>query len=106
MPRLKAPAALVLLVALACSNGCALLLGDMVVESETRTRRNAFLMAFNASQGVRKDAALPLLDWCAECYGFDRKWALSDKRCVERIRRYEHGDSTALKPATILKVRP
>jgi hypothetical protein len=94
-----------LLVLLASSTGCALLLGDMVIDSETRSKRTAFVMAFNAAQATRFDAKLPLLDWCSECYGFDRHWALSDKKCTDRIRRYEAGDSAALRPPTILDNR-
>jgi len=85
-----------------CCSGCAIFTVDSMQESEDRTSKNAFLMTFNATQAVRRDAGLPLMDWCSECYGFDRNWALSVDGCKDRIRRFEKGDTTALRRSTML----
>jgi hypothetical protein len=58
----------------------------------------AFIASFDQAQALRIELHLPLIDWCSECYRYDRKWALTNPNCVERIQRYERGDSTALYP--------
>jgi hypothetical protein len=82
--------------------GCAVFTVDSIQESEDRTRKNAFLMTFNAAQAIRRETGIPLMDWCSECYRFDHEWALSVEACRDRIRRFEKGDTTALHRSTML----
>jgi hypothetical protein len=39
---------------------------------------------------------LAKLDWCFECYKWNKSWAKEQPGCAERIRRYETGDTEAL----------
>lgn len=71
-------------------------IGVSISDSASQHRKESFLSNYNLINLERSNRGQPPLDWCSECYRFDPDWALDYPRCVDRIRRYEAGDTTAL----------
>jgi len=81
-------------------NGCAaLIIADSISSSSTKTQHQQFVANFNQMNQIRRGQGLQALDWCSECYRFDRKWSMQDPACKARVKRYEKGDTLALQPA-------
>ena len=79
-------------------SGCAAVLVGGLIYDHTRSReeRKEFTENFNKQNLEREKAGLAKLDWCSECYKFNKSWAIDQAGCADRIRRYEAGDATAL----------
>lgn len=80
-------------------NGCAAaVVGGMVSHSINSKARYEFQYRYDERNERRAADSLAALDFCSECYWFDRGWANENAACAKRIRRFERGDSTALDP--------
>ena len=86
--------------------GCAgVVAGAMVSHSINSKARQEFQYRFDERNERRMQDSLPPLDFCSECFWFDRGWAYEDAACAKRIRRFEHGDSTAIEPRGMRSAR-
>jgi hypothetical protein len=98
------PAGVILIIllagALASLNGCAA--GAMgVSEARDQNARRALRDRIQVENAARVNERLLPLDLCSQSYWTNRRWALKDRTCAARVRRYEFGDSTALDPANM-----
>lgn len=89
-----------LAAALGTLNGCAA--GAMgVAEARDQGARRALRDRIQVENAARVKQGLLPLDLCSQSYWTNRRWALKDRTCAARVRRYEFGDSTALDPANM-----
>lgn len=97
MPRFVRVFVLLLLIT---QNGCAgIVAGALIAEgSAHRGQKQRFLSELQATNTQREKDGMKPLDFCSQCYWFDKGWAMEDPICAKRIRRYQAGDSTALDP--------
>ena len=85
---------------LASLNGCAA--GAVgVAESHDQNARRTLRDRIQVESVARVKQGLLPLDLCSQSYWTNRRWALKERTCAARVRRYEFGDSTALDPANM-----
>ncbi len=56
-------------------------------DAKKRDARQEFMDSFRSTNLEREKAGLDPLDLCSEKYHYDRKWAMKDPNCRERINR-------------------
>lgn len=87
----------ILAIALVSSGCIPVLIGGAIASSaSSNAQQQDFIAAFQSTNTERETAGLVLLDWCSECYRFNRGWAMTYEGCRDRINLYEKGDTTAL----------
>ena len=76
------------------SSGCVpVLIGGLFYQdAQKRKTRQGFIARFQATNMEREKNGLHPLDLCFEKYQFDKRWAMKDPNCRERIKRYETGE--------------
>ena len=79
-------------------SGCSLMGGASFVSGtgETVRAERQFLRWLETTNVERKRLGLDTLDTCSEIYRYDSEWANFVPDCKDRVKRYQHGDSTAL----------
>lgn len=79
------------------STGCApVLIGGLFYQDgQRRKTRQRFIDNFRSVNLKREISGLQPLDPCEEKYQFDRRWAMKDPNCRDRIKRYEAGEKGA-----------
>ena len=84
-------------LALACS-GCAAIgvVGQGQAADAQYREDQLFARWFSTTNTERRKIGLDTLDYCSEYYLYSHTRAAVLKPCRDRVKRYEHGDSTAL----------
>lgn len=104
MFRRAAAAVLVMFASSAC---VPVLVGGLILKSsKSNAEKRQFITQLQNTNMERERLGLRPLDVCSEKYKFDPGWAAEDPVCLERIRRYQNGDHSALDMTTYVPHAP
>lgn len=73
------------------------LVGGLILKSsKSNEQKREFMTWLQRTNLEREQAGLKPLDVCSEKYKFDAGWAAEEPNCLERIKKYQGGDLSAL----------